>query len=232
LADESIKAVSPTGGSGRPALKSRRALVIGSAGSIAILAIALGLQAKHSWILKLPTQWLALAALPALIGLVLGGYVSKFSFAGVEVEAPPLKPVEYVAPGSNQVGRKAATSINADWTSAREEEYERTRRLTLVHIYKPSERRGQKYDISIYLMRHMSGRPGNQTTGFTEVEKAEFFFGPSWGNRIFSSINNGEIIGVNTSAFGTFLATCRVTFNDDSDPIILQRYIDFEMAPS
>lgn len=224
--------MSAASGSGGPTIKRRRALIIGSAGSIAILAIALGLQAKHSWILKLPTQWLALAALPALIGLALGGYVNRFSFAGVEVEAPPLKPVEYVAPGGSRPGHKAATSINADWTSAREEEYERSRRLALVHIYKPSERRGQRYDISIYLMRHVSGQQQNQTTGFTEIEKAEFFFGPSWGNRIFSSINNGGVIGVNTSAFGTFLATCRVTFNDGSGSIILQRYIDFEMAAS
>ena len=72
---------------------------------------------------------MALAALPVLIGLVLGGYVNRFSFAGVEVEAPPLKPVEYVAPGGTRVSRKEAASINADWTSAREEEYERNRRL-------------------------------------------------------------------------------------------------------
>src|ERR1700685_2899980 len=73
LADESTKAATAASGSGGPTIKSRRALIIGSAGSIAILAIALGLQAKHSWILKLPTQWLALAALPALFGLALGG---------------------------------------------------------------------------------------------------------------------------------------------------------------
>jgi hypothetical protein len=99
---------------------------------------------------------------------------------------------------------EAATGINADWTSAREAEYERSRRLALVHIYKPSARRGQKYDISIYLMRHLSGQQGNQTTVFTEIEKAEFFFGHSWGNRIFPSINNGGVIGVSTSACGTF----------------------------
>jgi hypothetical protein len=214
------------------ALKSRWALLIGSACSIGVLAGALALQAEHSWILKLPTQWLAVAAIPALVGLVLGGYIRKFSLAGVELEAPPLKPVGYVTPGGGPQDRKVATSIRPDWTRAREEEYERTHRLALVHIYKPSTRRNQKYDISIYLMRHHSGQGDNQTVGFTEIERAEFFFGSSWGNRIFTSSNDGGVIGVNTSAWGTFLATCRVAFNDGSAPIVLHRYIDFEMAPS
>ncbi len=79
-------------------------------------------------------------------------------------------------------------------------------------------------------MRHHSGHGENQTVGFTEIERAEFFFGPSWGNRIFTSDNDGGVIGVNTSAWGTFLATCRVIFNDGSVPVVLHRYIDFEMA--
>lgn len=79
-------------------------------------------------------------------------------------------------------------------------------------------------------MRHHQGPAENQTTGFTEIERAEFFFGPSWGDRVFVSNNDGGVIGVNTSAWGAFLATCRVVFNDGSDPVVLDRYIDFEMA--
>jgi hypothetical protein len=220
---------SGTAGGTRTSLKDWRALAIGAAVSIAIFVGVLVLQARHSWLLKLPTQWLALAALPVLVGMALGGYVGRFSFAGVEVEAPSLKPVEYVKPGPE--GSKDAASIHADWTIAREQEYARTHRLELVHIYKPSARRGQKYDVSIYLMRHHSGEEANQTTGFTEIEKAEFFFGVSWGNRIFTAVNDGGVVGVNTSAWGTFLATCRVIFNDGSAPVVLHRYVDFEMAP-
>jgi len=107
-ANGSAEGSSASGGV-RATRKNRRALIIGSTGSIAILVGALVLEAEHSWILKLPTQWLAVAGLPVLIGLVLGGYIGRFSFAGVEVEARPLKPVEYVKPGGEPQGRKDAT---------------------------------------------------------------------------------------------------------------------------
>jgi hypothetical protein len=210
--------------------RDRRALIVGSIVSLIVLAGVLILQADRASILKLPSQWLALAAIPVVIGLVMGGYIGKFSFAGIEVEAPSLKPVRYVAPGGQPA--KTAQAIQADWISERQAEYERTRFLELVHIYKPSTRPGQKFDVSIYIMRHVTGTAHNQVTAFTEIDKAEFFFGPSWGDRVFTARNDGGIIGFNTSAWGSFLATCRVEFNDGSPPVLLHRYIDFEMAHS
>jgi prokaryotic YEATS domain len=214
-----------------PATRNRRALLVGSAGSLVVLAGVLALQADHASILRLPSQWLALAAIPVIIGLVVGGYLRKFSFAGIEVEAPPLKPVKYVAPGG-QRPTKTAEAIVSDWTRERQAEYERTHFLEMVHIYKPSARPGQKFDISIYIMRHVAGEARNQITAFTEIDKVEFFFGPSWGNRVFTAPNDGGIVGLNTSAFGSFLATCRIVFNDGSAPVVIHRYIDFEMAQS
>jgi hypothetical protein len=193
-----------------------------------IFGAALALQATHSWILKLPTQWLAVAALPALIGLVLGGYAGKFSFGGIEFTAPPAKPVEYVEPGGGVSGVKPPS--RPDWTWAREEEYKRTHNLVLVHTFRPTTRKGERYDVSIYLMRHLTGVGRDQVVGLTDVRRAEFYFGPSWGDRIFPAINDGGVIGVNTSAWGAFLATCLVTFTDDPNPVVIHRYIDFEMA--
>lgn len=210
--------------------RRRRALVLGSIGSILVFAAVASLQAENSWILKLPAQWLAVAALPVLAGLVYGRYISRFSFAGLEVEAPPLKSLEYVEPGPRQEGDKTVIASKPDWTTEREAEYRRTRRLELVHTYKPSIYSGQKYDISIYLVRDDSAGGKSQTTNFTEVEQAEFFFGETWGNRIFTTRNNGGVVGINTSSWGTFLATCRLTFRDSSSPVVLHRYIDFEMA--
>jgi hypothetical protein len=117
-----------------PKVKSRTALLIGSAGSLLVLAAVLALQADHASILKLPSQWLALAAIPVVLGLVLGGYLGKFSFAGIEVEAPPLKPVQYVQQGPGP-RLKTAAGVSSTWTRERQDEYERTRYLELVHIY-------------------------------------------------------------------------------------------------
>jgi len=59
--------------------------------------------------------------------------------------------------------------------------------------------------------------------------KADFFFGHMWGSQIFEAGIRGNRIGVSTSAWGPFLATCRVTF-DDGRVLDIQRYIDFEMG--
>lgn len=214
----------------RTTARRPRPLVIGGLCSLVFLGGALTLQAQGSSILKLPTQWLAVAALPVLIGLMIGGYIGKFSFAGVEVEAPPLKDVIYVA----QVPRSASdaeTPVSGpSWTRHHEDEYARTHGLELVHIYQPSEIPGQRYDISVYITRHIKGRTANQTSGFADIAYAEFFFGPSWGNNTFTAQNEDGTVGVNTSAWGSFLAICRVTFRTDSEPVLLQRYIDYEMA--
>lgn len=114
------------------------------------------------------------------------------------------------------------------WTTEREKKYSSTHRLFLVHVYEPSASAGQKYDITIFLLRSRS--PVNQRDGFSEVEKLELYFGPYWNDAIFTAANNGELIGVRTSSWASFLATGRVTFNDGSDPLILHRYVDFEMA--
>jgi hypothetical protein len=81
------------------------------------------------------------------------------------------------------------------------------------------------------LVKHKRGAVGATKRVFDEVKAAEFFFGQSWGDQVFRVSNEGGLIGIRTSAWGTFLATCRLTFTDKSRlPIILHRYVDFEMA--
>jgi len=165
------------------------------------------------------------------MALFVGGYIKNVNLWGIQVERPDLKQLEYVKPVGTRALKTSESVPAPPWTGVREAEYQRTRHLTLVHVYAPSARVGQKFDVSIYLMRHHRGITENQTTGFTEVQSAEFFFGPSWGNSVFTAKIGEGVIGITTSAWGTFLATCRVSFNDGGEPIILQRYIDYEMAP-
>lgn len=99
--------------------------------------------------------------------------------------------------------------------------YERSRRLFLVHLLSPSSKPGT-FDVQIYLRRH-----GNQP--IDDVESATFFFGKSWGNRVFDGTREHDAIGVATSAYGPFLCTCLVTFTDGTE-VVLDRYVDFEMG--
>lgn len=205
--------------------------------SVVLLSLFLWLQARGSSLIELPVQWIWVSLVPILLALIAGGYISKLKFPGVEYEGGSRVPgnVPYVPPG--RTGAAAATrgvapSAPAAWTDERAKEYQRTSNLFLVHVCKPSARPGQRYDVTIFLMRHVPGPEPNQTEGFEDVEKAEFYFGEGWGHQVFTAYNAGSFVGVSTSAWGMFLATCRVTFKGaNKTPVILHRYVDFEMAP-
>lgn len=107
------------------------------------------------------------------------------------------------------------------WTERRKEIYDDNRGIFITHIIKPSKKEGQLYDVFIYLIRHKSD-------DFSDVRYAEFFLGPYWGNKVFpAKEENKGFIGISTSAYGTMLCTCKVTF-EDFYQIEIHRYIDFE----
>ena len=49
-------------------------------------------------------------------------------------------------------------------------------------------------------------------------------------NRGYLAVTGG-LIGIRTAAWGSFLAIGRIAFRDGRTPLILQRFVDFEMAP-
>ena len=67
--------------------KDSQALVIGAICSVLLLGVfAYG--AKAEWkLLDLEAHWIALGVLPLVLGLFLGGYITKFKGLGVEIEA-------------------------------------------------------------------------------------------------------------------------------------------------
>lgn len=109
-----------------------------------------------------------------------------------------------------------------DWNTRRRDIVADRRGIFLTHVAKPSQKPGQVCDVYIYLIRH-------KTTGFADVAVAEFFLGPYWRNKLFPAVERDGVIGISTSAYGTFLCLCRVTFKDGKQ-IFLERYIDFEAA--
>ncbi|HEX8454941.1 MAG TPA: pYEATS domain-containing protein [Longimicrobium sp.] len=118
----------------------------------------------------------------------------------------------------------------ADWRQERSNEYKRIDGYMLVHVYQPSTLASQEYDIFLFIVRHQKGADGPPRRRFEEIAKAEFYFGDSWGNEIFTIPNTGSVIGVRTHAWGTFMACCRLIFKDATrEPIILYRYVDFHM---
>lgn len=119
-----------------------------------------------------------------------------------------------------------------DWTAERDREYERSHHYMLAHVLGASNEPGQEYDVFVFVSRHRLHSPNPpQHDGFDEIDKAEFFFGPSWGNQVFVINKTDGMIGVHVHAWGTFLATCRLTFVDRRPPVILYRFADFFTSP-
>jgi hypothetical protein len=208
----------------------------GSAYSLFLLAIFLWLQAENSSVLGLPVQYLVASAIPVLIGLLLSGYVREIKAGGYEFslnqdlldEAQEI-PDAGIDPAKSSMVPQSWPS-NA-WQMDRDKEYARTRGYMLAHVYRPSLESGQKYDISVFVVRHEKGTSTPPRRNLAEIRRAEFFFGASWGNKVFPVDGNEGFFAVRMHAWGTFLAICRLTFHDDNfEPVTLYRYIDFSMA--
>lgn len=143
----------------------------------------------------------------------------------IEISNPDLAKLPYAKPAGNGSGRdaeKAEAHLIDNWTKVRGDRYKDNKNIFIAHILEPSSNKNQKYDIFIYLIRHKSGN-------FDDIEKAEFFFGPYWGNKVYVANKINNYIGIRTAAYGPFLAVCRISFIDGSK-IILDKYIDFEMG--
>lgn len=116
--------------------------------------------------------------------------------------------------------------VYVDKEGARAEErdalYQTARDVMLVHRLQRSSQDGQLYDILIYVIPHK----GASLAGVTKVE---YFFGHYWGNKIYPSSDRGRGFPIVTSAYGPFLCTARVYFNDGA-AVTLSRYVDFEMS--
>ncbi|MBI1906384.1 MAG: hypothetical protein HYS20_09155 [Rhodocyclales bacterium] len=139
----------------------------------------------------------------------------------LETAKPELDRLEFASPSANGVSGVTATTAE-DWISTRTDIYKQNHGFFIAHVLEPSRSEGQEYDIFIYLIRHKSKEYG-------DVEKAEFFFGQYWHNKVYVGSKVGDLIGVKTTAYGPFLALCRVTLKDGSS-VMLSKYIDFEMG--
>src|ERR1700686_1282850 len=213
------------------------------------VAFLVGFWVLHSFkstLMDLPVQWLWVCVVPVLVALILGNYISAFKAAGLELTFDrKLLKLGDLKPGSGtgteaDVATLAAAVANPDPESKAflekkwADEIQERHKLFLAYIYQsPSTLPGQKYDVTIFLKRHVWGVAQNESK-FENVEKAEFYFGPSWGGQVFQAGPTditGGLVGMRVSAWGSFWATCRVKFRGDATPVILHRHIDFEMPP-
>lgn len=134
---------------------------------------------------------------------------------------PPVEPIDMESLQVVSESELAPAGSTDVWNLRRQVVYDKSRGVFLTHVIRPSTKPGQTFDVFIYLIRHRS-------EDLSDVHHAEFFLGRYWGNRVFEVSPRSGFVGVATSAYGTFLCVCRVTFTDGTQ-VDLDRYIDFEM---
>lgn len=208
------------------------AVWVGAVLSLILLCAFFYLQSQYRGVLALPVQYLIAAFVPIVIGILVSGYVRSVKVGGYEVSlTDKLLARSKTIPDASVTSAAVVGVPTGGWQLGRVQEYERTHGFMLAHVYKPSSERGQIFDVSIFVVQHKKGTTTPPARKFDEIQKAEFFFGESWGNQVFEVRGEDGFFGARVHAWGTFLAMCRVTFKDaDKKPVILFRYVDFSMA--
>jgi len=127
----------------------------------------------------------------------------------------------------DKIDNSSHSATTEDWVKRRDDIYKRSHNYFLAYVLEPSPLKTQKYDIFIYLILHKDY--GYENYRYGDIERVEFFFGHYWGNKIYVGSQSGQYIGVRTSAYGPFLALCKITFKN-GESIFVDKYIDFEMG--
>jgi hypothetical protein len=119
-----------------------------------------------------------------------------------------------------------------DDLSDREKMYSSSRYLMLCHKIAPSNSRGQKYDISVFLVRK-SRRNTEPAAKFEDVESVTYYIGKFFGEGengskfVVSESANG--FAMKTSAYGEPLCVAQIKFKDGGTSQ-QYRFLDFSMG--
>ncbi|MFZ0036964.1 MAG: pYEATS domain-containing protein [Candidatus Acidiferrales bacterium] len=123
---------------------------------------------------------------------------------------------------SDQSDLKHRTDEKEERWRQREQYYRPNRNVLLVHRIAPSKEPGMLYDIQLYVVPHAHAT-------LASLDQVEYYFGPSWGNQIFTSVDRARGFPITTSAYGAFMCTAKLFFSD-GEAVIINRYVDFEMG--
>ena len=116
-------------------------------------------------------------------------------------------------------------SVRSDLERRRNETYERNRGVFLVHSWRPSRTPGQVADIVIQIRQHRTGPLTDD-----QVHSVEYCLGPMFHDHPIIITDPHDGYRLDISAYGPMLCTARVNLQGSSEPIFVERYIDFDDA--
>lgn len=133
---------------------------------------------------------------------------------------------ENIEPSTNILVHNAGsviTVVDENLEKQRIQKYERQQGLFLIHNWRPSMTPGQVADIVIWLHQH-----GDGPLARGEVEKVEYELGHKFFDEPQVKSNAKDLFRLEVSAYGPMLCLARVFLKGCTEPIILERYINFE----
>ncbi|MBK6282538.1 MAG: hypothetical protein IPF54_07615 [Draconibacterium sp.] len=143
--------------------------------------------------------------------------------AGIKIGSFELQELKVIA-GQEIKNNHFQTTI--DNSGLREIErvnyYSEHRGAMIVHKLYKSQKDGQLYEILIYLIP-------KKNSNLIQVISVEYYFGKFWGSKIFTTTDRSNGFAIATSAYGPFLCTAKINFNDGKSATVY-RFIDFEMG--
>jgi hypothetical protein len=119
--------------------------------------------------------------------------------------------------------RSLSKEGESDLELERRRRYELQKGLFIVHTWRPSTTLGQVADIVIWLHQH-----GQAPLSKGYVEKVEYQLGSKFFAAPVVKTNVNEQFKLEVSAYGPMLCLARVFLKETKEPIILERYINFE----
>jgi len=138
-------------------------------------------------------------------------------FRNFRPENPPLSVI------AKSLAIRQESFCENDLESLRVAKYQEQQGLFLVHTWRPSITPRQVADIIIWLHQH-----GNGPLLKGEVEKVEYEFGRKFFSEPQVKRNSKEFFRIEVSAYGPMLCLARVFLKGQKEPLILERYVNFE----
>ncbi len=154
--------------------------------------------------------------------------ITEVKVGSIELKGVLIDPGGDIFDKTGETSRVPATKLEKE---NRNKIYNSSRNILLVHKIRPSTKKGQLFDISIYLIRKMN--KGHPAARFNEIDYVEYYLGSYFGAGEFGSkyiIKNPDNgFAMQTSAYGGTVCVATVHFHD-GEVSTLNRYIDFEMG--
>ena len=131
--------------------------------------------------------------------------------------------------GSTIVNRNAVTSVITKQKIDKEriQRYENQKGLFLVHSWRPSITSDQVADIVIWIQQH-----GKGPLSKGDIERVVYELGPKFFKKPKVKTNENDSFKLEVSAYGPMLCIAQVYIKGENNPLLLERYINFEEAPN